>query len=233
MTQIRFAFPILMLLISASRAFAAPELSIVPEGIQDGNWVWRVDLEPDFALAPDGSPLAFELGFRLTGAPLLSATIINPSEFDSPNPGSVIFGWEELTVLGGTGECGSGTPGSCPVGLQVNTATDEIFAAYGSVDFPTPGPRQFLEIIAQGPANGGAPVSTIEWLGFYSGNGRIAQFTPNGPFISTNFDIYSGTATQVVPEPASAALMTLGAIAATMTAARRRHRPSRRPGLCP
>jgi hypothetical protein len=225
MTQIKFLSCLAILLVPATWSVAAPALSIVPEGLQNGNWVWRVDLEPDFALAPDGSPLAFELGFRLTGAPLLSATIISPSEFDNPNPGSVIFGWEELTVLGGSGECNSGTPGSCPVGLQVNTAADEIFAAYGSVDFPTPGARHFLEIIAQGPANGGTPTSTIEWLGFYSGNGRIAQLTPNGPFISSNFDIYHGTSTQAVPEPAcSVLLMSLGAFVATMTAARRRCR---------
>jgi hypothetical protein len=199
-------------------------LSVIPEGLQGGNLVWRIALEPDFALSPGGSPLAFELGFRLTGAPLISATLLNPSEFPDANPGNVIFGWEALTVLGGSGECGSGTPGSCPVGLQDNLGTDEIFMAYGSVDFTTPGPRSFLEIVTQGPANGGAPVSTIEWLGAYGGKGRVAQLTPNGPFISTNFDIYAGTATQVVPEPACCALIAIGTFALTVRAGAGRRR---------
>jgi hypothetical protein len=203
---------------------AAPSLSVVPQGLQDGNWVWTVELEPDFILSPIGSPLAFELGFRATGAPLLSATITNPSQFNDSNPGNVIFGWEALTILGGSGNCGSGILGSCPVGFQVNTDEDEIFAAYGSIDFAAPGPRQFLQIVTQGPANGGAPFSTIEWLGAYGGKGRIAQLTPNGPFISTNFDIYAGSATQIVPEPTSGALVVLGAIAATMPLARKRSR---------
>lgn len=219
MTPYRFALSALLLVICGLPAFAAPALSIVPAGLQGGNWVWRVDMEPDFALAPDGSPLAFELGFRLTSAPLLSATIINPSEFDSPNPGYPIFGWE----VGSVGFC-NGIPNSCPVGLQINTTTDEIFAAYGTVDFPTPGARQFLEITTLGPANGGSPTTTIAWLGYYSGNGRIAQLTPNGPVISANFDIYHGTATQMVPEPVSSALFVLGAGALAMTGARRRVR---------
>jgi hypothetical protein len=226
MTRYAIESSILLLLVSASVSSAAPALSVVPEGILDDNWVWRIDLEPDFALSPGGSPLAFELGFRLTGAPLLSATIIEPSQFDNANPGNVIFGWEALTVLGGSGNCGSGIPGSCPVGLQVNTGVDEIFAAYGSIDFTTPGPRSFLKVVAQGPANGGAPISTIEWLGAYGGKGRIAQLTPNGPFISTNFDLYAGTATQAIPEPACGALITFGALTLNAISARRRDRPS-------
>jgi hypothetical protein len=94
------------------------------------------------------------------------------------------------------------------------------------VDFTTPGPRSFLEIVTQGPANGGAPVSTIEWLGAYGGKGRVAQFTPNGPFLSTNFDIYAGTATQVVPEPACSALVAIGALTAIGTVVGRSVRPS-------
>jgi hypothetical protein len=213
---------VLFLAFHASAAFAAPSLSVTPGGLQDGNWVWTVEMEPDFALSPTGSPLAFELGFRLTGAELLSATITNPSQFDDANPGNVIFGWEALTVLGGSGNCGSGIPGSCPVGLQLNPAEDEIFAAYGSIDFATPGQRQFLKIVAQGPANGGETSSTIEWLGAYGGKGRIAQFTPTLPTISTNFDIYAGTTTQAVPEPASGLLIAIGTVAAMISARRRR-----------
>ncbi len=205
-----------------SPVFAAPGLSVVPEGIQpDNNWAWRVDLTPDFVLAPDGTPLAFELGFRLTGAPLLSVTNINPIEFDANNPGNVIFGWETLY--------GSGFPegiqANCTGCTVTNAATfgghaatvvtgttNEIFTAMGSVNFATPGPKPFLRIVTQGPANGGGPVTNIEWLGAYGGNGRIgriAQLTPGGPFLSDNFDIYAGTASQMIPEPASGALLAI------------------------
>jgi hypothetical protein len=96
-------------------------------------------------------------------------------------------------------------------------------SAYGSIDFSTPGPRQFLKIVAQGPANGGETLSPIEWLGAYGGKGRIAQFTPTLPTIATNFDIYAGTATQAVPEPVSGLLVVIGTMAAMMACARRRH----------
>src|SRR4051812_995803 len=51
-------------------AFAAPILTVIPQGQQAGNWVWEVDVTPDLALSgPIGTPLALELGFRLTGDP--------------------------------------------------------------------------------------------------------------------------------------------------------------------
>jgi hypothetical protein len=201
----------LLITIPSSPVFAVPGLSVVPEGLQGGNWVWRVDLTPDLVLAPDGTPLALELGFRLTDSPLLSVTNINPSEFDTPNPGVPIFGWEAYSDTNGDSMIDSTPPTDDePVGLQTNLATSEIFAAYGSIDFQTPGPKPFLQIIAQGPDNGGAPISSIEWLGAYFDNGRIAQLI--GPFTSANFDIFSGTASQMVPEPASGAMLALGVL---------------------
>jgi len=35
----------------ASTAVAAPILSIIPQGLQGGNWVWEVDVSPDIAAA--------------------------------------------------------------------------------------------------------------------------------------------------------------------------------------
>jgi hypothetical protein len=184
--------------------------------MESGNFVWEVGVAPDLILAAGSTPLAVELGFRLTGAPLLSATNINPSEWDTPNPGVVIFGWETLTDV----DPGPGV-NNRPVGLQVNTATDEIFVAYGSTDFATPGNKPFLKIVTQGAANGGAPSSTIDWLGAYIlDNGRISQIV--GGFTAANFDIYSGTATQVIPEPTSLVLLAFGAMATVFTTARRR-----------
>lgn len=191
-----------------SPLFAAPTLNVVPGGIQSNNFVWDVSVTPDLALAGGSTPLAVELGFRLTGAPLLSATNINPAQWDMANPGTIIFGWETLTDVDP-----SAGVNLRPVGLQANTTTDEIFVAYGSVDFSTPGPKPFLRIIAQGPANGGGSLtSTIQWLGAYAqGHGRIAQLISGPPF-AQNFDIFAGTVTQAVPEPTTAGLLLLSAV---------------------
>ena len=203
-----------------SPLFAQPELNIIQGGIQGGNFVWEVGVTPDLVLAEGSTPIAVELGFRLTGAPLLSATNINPLEFDTVNPGLPIFGWETLTDV----DPGPGV-NLRPVGLQVNPPTDEIFVAYGTVDFTTPGAKPFLQIVAQGPANGGPSLSsTIEWLGVYAiGHGRIAQLTSRTT--SENFDTFAGSDTQVVPEPASAVLLAFAsAIMAVRIASRRSRR---------
>jgi hypothetical protein len=216
MNRSKFAV-VALILFSVSPAFAVPGLSITPGPLESGNMVWEVGVSPDLILAAGSTPLAVELGFRLTGAPLLSATNINPLEWDTPNPGLVIFGWEMTEDI----DPGPGV-NMKPVGLQENLATDEIFVAYGSTNFTTPGNKPFLKIVTQGPANGGSPMSTIEWLGAYIfDNGRISQAT--GPLTSANFDIYSGTATQVIPEPATLVIvMPLVALWALLFVRRRR-----------
>jgi hypothetical protein len=200
-----------VLCILAAPAFAAPELNIIKKGVQANHWVWEVDITPDLVLANGSTPLALELGFRLTGAPLLSATNINPSEFDTPNPGKPIFGWETLDPAAN----------NKPVGLQVNTGTGEIFAAYGSINFSNPGTKPFLQIVTQGPPTFSS--STIQWLGAYAlGHGRIAQIV--GTF-AVNFDDYFGTATQAIPEPMSGALLFIGAVGLASGTTRRRRAP--------
>jgi hypothetical protein len=149
-------------------------------------------------------------------------TNINPSQWTTPTPGQAIFGWETLTDL----DPGPGV-NNRPVGLQSNPATDEIFVAYASTDFSTPGPKSFLKIVAQGPGNGGPLSSTIEWLGVYAvGKGRISQLI-NGGATAGNFDIFAGTATQVVPEPTGSALLAWGCVLLAIKARqpRRRHWP--------
>jgi hypothetical protein len=195
-----------------SPLFAAPILNVVPGGVQGGNFVWDVSVTPDFAIAPGGTPMAVELGFRLTGAPLISATNINPSEWDTPNPGKIIFGWETITP----------SANNNPVGLQSNPATSEIFVAYGSIDFATPGSKPFLKILARGPQNGGPSLSsTIQWLGVYAvGHGRISQLINGGP-TADNFDIYAGTASQTIPEPVSATLLATGVVLLAVVRQRR------------
>lgn len=209
-----------------SPVFAAPSMSVIPQGIQSGNWVWEIDIAPDLSLVPDnsGTPLAVELGFRLSSDPLFNVTNINPSEFDTSNPGKVIFGWEvtypegnnrpegiEVNCTGCTVSNPVTFGGGHPAAIVTGTA-NEIFTAMGSVNFTTPGSKPFLRVIALGPGNGGPLSSTIQWLGAYgtgSSNGRITQITglSGTTYTTTNFDIFSGSATQSVPEPASAAIL--------------------------
>jgi len=205
----------------ASTASAVPTLNVTPGGLQSGNWVWDVSITPDFVLAPSGTSLAVELGFRLIGDPLISATNINPSQWDKANPGKVIFGWETLDP----------SANNHPVGIQVNTSTNEIFAAYGSINFTTPGAKPFLKIVALGPDNGGPPGSTIQYLGAYpvaQTNGRIAQNCNGGPGCFggvANYDLYAGFATQGVPEPTTAVLAGAMTVFLAMSGQRRARGP--------
>jgi hypothetical protein len=206
-----------------SPALAAPSMSVIPQGIQSGNWVWQVDISPDLVLAGGPTPVALELGFRLTGDPLVSVTNLNPAIFSANNPGNVIFGWEVLYAhannhpVGIEVNCASCTvTNTAPLGSPATTivpgTTNEIFSAMGSTFIA--GPIPFLKIVAKGPGTGGPLSSTIEWLGAYNGKGRIAQLT--GPTSSANFDLYAGTATQMIPEPTSGALLAFGAILVLM-----------------
>jgi hypothetical protein len=218
--NLRRLVPAVLLCLLVSPLFAQPQLNVVPGGIQGGNFVWDVSVTPDLILGGGNTPLALEMGFRLTGSSLVSATNINPAEWDSPNPGNPIFGWEMTTEI---------RPGEFfPVGLQSNTATSEVFAAYGSIDFTTPGPKPFLRVEARGPGNGGSTSSTIEWLGVYAvGHGRIAQLIAGGS-TATNFDIFAGMSTQVIPEPASAALLAFASVVMTFGFGSRRTRRAAR-----
>jgi hypothetical protein len=211
--------PAILLCLLVSPLFAQPQLTVIPGGLQAGNWVWQVDITPDLVLAGGSTSMALELGFRLTGSPLVSATNINPTEWDTPNPGRAIFGWETLTEV---------RPGAFfPEGLQSNTATSEVFVAYGSTDFSTPGPKPFLRIEALGPDYGGSTSSTIEWLGVYAvGHGRIAQLI--GRVDSDNFDIYAGSATQFVPEPTSIASLAFASVVMALGVGNRSLRPATR-----
>ncbi len=206
-----------ILIAVTSVAFAAPTFTVTPGGVQGGNWVWNVAVTPDLSLVPDGSgtPMAVELGFRLTGAQLISATITNPAQFDTPNPGKKIFGWETPDPIFPNPAYG--------FGLQSNLSTSEIFAAYGTPNFTTPGPKQFLTILASGPPT--ALSSSIQWLGVYgnaNSQGLIVQVSGGTPpnYQTGNY-FFSGSATQAVPEPASLALL---GIAGFVAASRRRTR---------
>jgi len=166
--------------------------------------------------AANGTPVALEFGFRLTGSSLVSAANINPSEFDTPNPGRFVFGWETPDP----------TSNNFPRGLQTNLPTSEVFSAYGSIDFATPGPKPFLQFVALGPNNGGGSSSTIEWLGAYpsagpNGEGKISQINGGSlPNFTIGSFFFSGSATQI-PEPAS---LVMFAMAGLIAMSRRRLR---------
>lgn len=202
------------LCLTATSSWAVPVLNVTPGGLQGGNWVWNVSVTPTAA----DSPLAVELGFRLSDSPLTNATNANPSEWDTNLPGNSIFGWE---VLYGVRPKPEGLEINCTSCTATNAATfgghsttvvagtnNEIFAAFGSIDFPTAGDKPFLKIIALGPGNGGSNTSSIQWLGAYGGKGRIAEIAG---VTAVNYDIYAGVATQTVPEPACLAFFIAGA----------------------
>ena len=193
-----------VLCLSTSPALADPEMSVILDRFQGDNWVWRVDIIPDFELVPPGAgtPVAVELGFRLTGAPLVRVTNINPTEWDYSNPGRAIFGWEVLypeannNAAGIEANCAgcsiiNPAPSGGPAATLVSGTANEVFAGLGSVSFTTPGPKPLLEIVTAGPSTSGASFSTIEWLGAYDGNARIAQVIPGG---AGNFEIIAGIA---------------------------------------
>src|SRR4051812_36911534 len=133
-----------------STAFSAPTLDVSPGGVQAGNWVWNVGITPDLSLIPDnsGTPVAVELGFRLSGGSLLNVTNVNPSGFDTSNPGTKIFGWEitypddnnhpegiEANCAG----CTVINPGGVHSTAIVPGLTNEMFVSMGSGPFTTTG----------------------------------------------------------------------------------------------
>jgi hypothetical protein len=193
-----------LLCVLATPAFAAPTMTVVKAGAApgtngylnaSGDWVFNVVITPDYALVPDasGTPLGTELGFT-SNRTALTATM--GSGFDTNNPGKLIFGWEVISDTDDTPGIG---PGDEPVGIQIGgTGNKNVFAALGS-DNKTSGDQVFLQITLDGPtAQIGSALdlrtATVNWLGGYSGNGRIAQVTggtaPN--YITSNFDSFLG-----------------------------------------
>jgi hypothetical protein len=207
----------------------------------NGDFVWQIKLhqstppvdlpDPDgggpLADPAPGSPLAAELGFRAqnggaagtSAASTVTAVTVNTAEFDDPNPGNVIFGWEDLTALGGTGACDSATPGNCPVGLlwdgnDTSAPANEVFTAFGSIDYAADGDgKDYVRITSDGPNTGTAvdgsgklryTVSVTGTYGTGGTKGRIGELNPawdpsdNNPAISLNYDTYEQTFTRSV-----------------------------------
>lgn len=188
----------LLCALGAQSSQGAPILSVYPIGLNGGNREWFVDITPDPALFvnsgpmgmppnTDGGSLAVEIGFSIDApVSLVTAMIDNMSLWPAENFGNSPFPFGEAPADGLT--------------IQGN----QLFIAQGSEFLTATSSPHFLKIVTAGVGP-----TTIQWLGAYGGNGRIAQ-------AGTNFDLYSGSAS--VPEPASCALVfVVGLIAALAT----------------
>ncbi len=162
-----------LMCVLASPVLAAPSVSAVGGGTQagtsgyldaNGDWVWQVRVAQSFTDptgTPPGNPAAAELGFQqasvrpgaAAGNIAVNATNNNATVWDTNNPGNVIFGWETLTNLGGSGDCGSANPGNCPVGVQTDLARNQVFAALGSALITSTSPQNMLRIEVQHPSD--------------------------------------------------------------------------------
>jgi hypothetical protein len=170
-----------------------PQLNVSNGGLDaNGNWIWNVSITPTAA----GTPLAAELGFResVAGSQLMSAVNATPATWVDNNPGNDIFctnvsgNWEVHTDV----DPDPGVTNMKPVGIQTNAPTDEIFSALGSLDLAVGTPVPYLTVITAGPTVAN-PTSTLQVLGAYSGNGRIAEITGTS---ALNYSNFAGNATR-------------------------------------
>jgi hypothetical protein len=189
-----------------------------------------VSVTPDLALMPSGdtsgTPVAVELGFTgstvagLGGTPstgqgsVVGAARLNQAtNFDTLNPGTVIFGsWQTagnglLDVNSNnrpTGlqlscpTCGTNAGASLTTNSSVSAGDNQVFAALGSVIFTTAGAKDLITIAAKRPIVDSTNFETttkVQVSGAYSGNGRISQInggTSGGPYTTGNFDTFGG-----------------------------------------
>jgi len=175
-----------------------------------GNWVWTVQITPDVSLVGDstGTPVAAELGF--TGSSTRSGDIPgqgnvvsaarNATNFDTLNPGNVIFGAWQTGIAPTAPGLLDPASNNRPTGFQLNCATctttsgesrttnssvngsaNQVFAALGSVNFTAANTAQdMLTIKATRPVVTSGNVNTTTTIlvgGAYSGKGRIAQIS--------------------------------------------------------
>lgn len=172
----------------AQISFAAPIMSVVPSGITGGNREWLVTIAPDAALFTNNPPngvggsLAVELAFTISDpTELLNVVVADTAAWPNANPGN--------SPWGGIFCCGT----------QLDLINDRAFTAYGSAYLTSGAPTNFIKITTAGTGP-----TTVNWLGAYGGNGRIAQ-------AGQNFDLYVGSVS--VPEPAAAVLALFSALA--------------------
>jgi hypothetical protein len=189
-----------LLCVLASPVLAAPSVSVTNGGLNAaGNWIWNVQISNTNPVPTGSSPLAAELGFQESVSSLISAAALNPAtNFDTPDPGTAIYGWETAGVNSNGKPVGIET--NCASGCTVNvpgTSPNSVFSALGSVPFSTVGPHDYIQIITKGPtatsssSNAALRTSTLAMSGAYSGNGRVAELT--GAATSANYDTFTGS----------------------------------------
>jgi len=218
-----------LLCVLASPVFAAlPDVGVVAGGGQAGtsgnldaagNWVWKVTVSPNTGAVPDasGTPVAAELGFTSssTGTVAGQGNLINAARlnqatnFDTLNPGTQIFAWQNVASLqdAASNNKNTGIQTQCPSGACSNesrTATssvvgtgNQVFAALGSVNYTTAGAKDFITITTQRPVVTLANPNTsnkIQMSGAYGGNGRLSQITglTGTTYTTSNFDTFGG-----------------------------------------
>jgi len=190
-----------LLCVLASPTFAAPAVTVTSAGLNpQGNFVWNVQIGSSIA----STPLAAELGFTLTGRPLASAANLSTGandDFDTVNPGTVIFGWEPLTDVdpgAGVNMKPSGVLTNCAAGCSVNGGLNQVFSALGSIDFPSTGAHDYIQIISTGPTNTSL-TSGVQLLGKYgaaTNEGRVAEAISATD--AKNYKGFVGNATRTV-----------------------------------
>jgi len=220
-----------LLCVLASPVFAAlPDVGVVKGGAQAGtsgnldaagNWVWKVTVSPNAGAVPDatGTPVAAELGFTSTSTGvvagqgnLINAARLNQAtNFDTLNPGTQIFAWQNVAALqdAASNNKNTGIQTQCLSGACSNesrtatssvvgpSGTGQVFAALGSVIYTDSTPKDFITITTQRPAVTLASPNTsnkIQMSGAYGGNGRLSQINggtaPN--YTTGNFDTFGG-----------------------------------------
>jgi hypothetical protein len=183
----------------ASPVFAAPGVKVTSAGLDSqGRFLWNVQVSSSLA----STPLAAELGFTMTAGGLTSAAALNPgTNFDTPNPGTPIFGWEQLTDVdpgAGTNNKPVGVQTNCAAGCTVAGAANQVFSALGSVDFASTGDHDYIQIVG-GKATTSNLTSSVQLLGKYgaaTNEGRVAEAISATD--AKNYKGYVGTASRVL-----------------------------------
>jgi len=208
-------------MVVASPVFAVgPTMNILKAGTQangnlddNGNWAWKVTITPDLTGITGGTPVAAEIGLS-SDRTVKSVSNANPATFDTNNPGTQIFTWEQtygspLKPEGLEGNFTGATAGTNVVNTAtlgghaatgVNGTFNQVFSALGSNIITTAGAQNYLNLAVQGPVDGPTPAlsSNVTVSGAYAGKARISQFDPAAPTTSKNFDTFSGVFTRTV-----------------------------------